>query len=944
MKNILSLIYLLSLSFFWAQISISPATFDVTDEITITVDIHSTATDCNGFNNPTNVYMHSGIGNDANPWGFSVVGNWGQNDGVGQMTSNGDGTYSITLTPSEYYDLTATEIELATKMGMVFRNGTGNQELKDNGCTDFFINVGLFQMTLTNPEENSTTLVNQGQSISISATSSQSANYALTANNTVVNSQNSISNYSYDFIVNETSQMELTGTSINGESLSKTFTFMIAPDVETAPIPTWIVPGINYTTDATKAGLALWAPGKDFVHVIGDFNDWMVDDNYLMKRDTNDPDLFWIEIENLTPNELYAFQYRTSDARIVADPFSPIILSSYDDQWIPESVYPNLPEFPAGQDFEASIIQTNPTEYEWTVSNFDKPEKDNLIVYELLLRDFTNDKDWESLISQIGYLKSLNINAIELMPIMEFDGNNSWGYNPSFHYAIDKAYGTADKFKEFVDICHQNGIAVILDIALNHATGRSPLVRLWNNDPDGDGYGSVASDNPYFNTTTRHAYGVFEDFNHSTSATRYYVQRVVQHWINEYKIDGFRWDLTKGFTQNCTSTDEGCTNSYQQDRVDVLKLYADYQWEVDPTSYVIFEHLGTAGEEQEWANYRIDEGKGVMMWANINNAYNQLTMGYNSDNNFNGVAHTAHGFTGKRAIGYGESHDEERLMYKNLSYGASSGSYNVRNLATALERQKAFGAIFFTIPGPKMIWQFGELGYDFGINRCEDGSYDSNCRTAPKPVAFDLGYNTDADRTAIYQTWSRLLEIRKSNEVFNSNTFNIASGSLQPKIYVWDDNLPSNQLNSVIVVANFNTSAAVVTPNFPSTGMWFNLIDNSSYNVTSTTQTVTLQPGEFRVFGNQLAETLSNDNVDLDSDFGFRIKNNPVINGVISITYNTSEDGEFALYDLNGKLIQKVRAESHKNQLELAVNQNKGLYILVFRSGKKLTSEKVIVK
>jgi pullulanase/glycogen debranching enzyme len=59
------------------------------------------------------------------------------------------------------------------------------------------------------------------------------------------------------------------------------------------------------------------------------------------------------------------------------------------------------------------------------------------------------------------------------------------------------------------------------------------------------------------------------------------VKRVIKQWIEEYKIDGFRWDLTKGFTQNCTS-DESCTNSYQQDRVDVLKKYADYSWSLDP--------------------------------------------------------------------------------------------------------------------------------------------------------------------------------------------------------------------------------------------------------------------------------------------------------------------------------------------------------------------------
>jgi hypothetical protein len=145
---------------------------------------------------------------------------------------------------------------------------------------------------------------------------------------------------------------------------------------------------------------------------------------------------------------------------------------------------------------------------------------------------------------------------------------------------------------------------------------RSPLERLWSTSTTG-GYGDVASNNPYFNQIAKHAYSVFYDFNHSKAETRYYVNRVLEQWISEYKIDGFRWDLTKGFTQNCTPSDEACTGAYQQDRVDVLKLYSDYQWSYDPTSYVIFEHLGTDAEEQQWANYRVNEGKGVMMWDNL---------------------------------------------------------------------------------------------------------------------------------------------------------------------------------------------------------------------------------------------------------------------------------------------------------------------------------------
>ena len=115
---------------------------------------------------------------------------------------------------------------------------------------------------------------------------------------------------------------------------------------------------------------------------------------------------------------------------------------------------------------------------------------------------------------------NLKINAIELMPIMEFEGNQSWGYNTSFHLALDKFYGTEAKFKELVDVCHQNGIAVILDVALNHAFGRNPMVRMWMDDADNDGWGSASVQNPYFNAVAKHSYSVGEDFNHQQIAKK----------------------------------------------------------------------------------------------------------------------------------------------------------------------------------------------------------------------------------------------------------------------------------------------------------------------------------------------------------------------------------------------------------------------------------------
>ena len=707
--------------------------------------------------------------------------------------------------------------------------------------------------------------------------------------------------------------------------------------------------GINYDpADPTKVGLALYAPGKAYVHVIGSFNNWAVNGNYLMKRDTSNTNLYWIEITGLTPQQIYTFQYRTADGIKVADPYSPLVLSPYDDPYINQNavVYPNLPAYPTGQSFEVSVIQTAKPAYPWVVTNFAKPAKENLIVYELLVRDFTTQQTWQSLIDKISYLKSLKINAVELMPVMEFDGNNSWGYNTAFHYALDKAYGTPEKFKEFIDLCHQNGIAVILDIALNHATGRNPLERMWMIDPDGDGFGDPAADNPFFNQVAKHSYSVFNDFNHSKAETKYYVNRVLEQWIKEYKVDGFRWDLTKGFTQACTAGDDTCTNAFQIDRVNILRGYADYQWSWDPTSYVIFEHLGTDSEEAAWANYKIAEGKGVMMWDKETNPYNQNTMGFATNSNFNRVKYSAHGFTERRAMSYGESHDEERIMYKNINFGAAGAN----TLAEALQRQKSYGAVFLTVPGPKMIWQFAELGFDKSIFMCTNGTVNTDndatpgdCKLDPKPSAFGLNYDTDAARKSVYDTWAKILEIRLSSQVFNTKTFNVESGNLMPRIFIWND-ASTEPLKNVVILANFTTSSQSIVPDFPYTGNWVNLMDNSAVPVASTTAPITIEAGGFRIFGNAPALATS-ETGNVKNAVSLVITQNPVTNGTANLRYTNADNGTLAIYDLSGKLVKSVKTAKSNGDEAVSINGLKsGMYLIQLKSDKGVAVTKMVVK
>jgi hypothetical protein len=536
------------------------------------------------------IYAHTGVILNGITW-TNVIGSWNNNSLQPSLTLVSGNIYKLVLTPSilAYYGVTS---GVVSKINLVFRNDLGTAQ-----TVNLALNVGAFQSTLVQPSENNTTIINSGGSINISANNTGgNASYNLKANGVSINSVANAATYSYSHLNITTNQNYELVVSLGGATQSKFFNVMINPGTinQNLPIAT-LVDGINYNSDTSKATLVLDAPGKDFVFVAGSFNNYQPDASFAMKKDAS-TGKFWLELTGLTSGVNYNYQYWVADVTPTvgspslvktADPYSTLVLSPFDDSEIPASNYPNIPTYPSGQEREVTVLKTGETAYDWQVTNFNKPKKEDLVVYEVLIRDFDATRSFQGLINRMDYFKNLKVNAIQLMPVMEFEGNESWGYNTSYHMALDKFYGTKEKMKEFVDLCHQNGIAVILDVALNHAFGRNAMNRMWMSDPDGDGWGEPASDSPYFNMIATHSYSVGSDFNHQQTRTQNYVKRVVKQWIQEFKIDGFRWDLTKGFTQNATGSD-AMTNAYQQDRVDVLKNYADYTWSLDPTHYAIF--------------------------------------------------------------------------------------------------------------------------------------------------------------------------------------------------------------------------------------------------------------------------------------------------------------------------------------------------------------------
>jgi len=873
------LLLLLTFCFLWliglktqAQITANPAIFTASQSVTLTYD----ATLSQGqqlANLPasvTSITAHVGAITDSptsTSW-TNVPGTWGDPSAQPKFTRVGTSNiYTLTLANglrSIFLSLPAATPLF--RVGMVLRengpcgnfggNSTSCKEGKSTTGQDIFLNInqGGFALVITSPTT-SEILVNPSQNINITASTSQNASYQLFVDNVLVPaaSASNTSLFSYTLAAATSGRKEVKITANNGsETLEEKFHYIVKQTPNVANLPAGLKDGVNYIS-TTSVTLSLLAPQKSFIYIVGDFNNWEIRPEYLANKSTNG-ERYWLNIIGLTAGQEYGFQYVVYDANNVAvrvaDPFSELILDEFNDGFITAGTYPNLKPYPAGKTNGAvSVLQTNQTPYNWQVTNFQKPKKEDLVIYELLVRDFDTNGDYQDVLDRLDYLEDMGINAIELMPIMEFSGNDSWGYNPTFFTAVDKAYGTRNKLKELIDKCHQRGIAVILDMVLNHADREFPYVKLYF---DGN---NPTPTNPWFNIQATHPFSVFYDFNHESQYTKNYMDQVNKYWLEEYKFDGYRFDLSKGFTQNNTGDNVGAWSARDNSRIALLKRMADVIWATDPTAYIILEHFADNGEEKELAEYRAGEtGKGMMLWGNMHGSFKENVLGFSNNSNITGTYAGnltnggGRGWTTQGLIGYMESHDEERQMVDALASGNNGSGYNIRNLATALDRIKTAGAFLFAIPGPKMYWQFGEVGYDVSINE--------NGRTGRKPIRWE--YFDEPNRNRLYRTFGELIKLKTTYPIFETSDVSIIGGNNTLKKITLTaqpfTNTPANfNQMSVHLLGNFGVTTQTIAANFQHTGTWYEYFSgsqNAPMVVTNASMEITLRAGEFRLYTN----------------------------------------------------------------------------------------------
>lgn len=733
------------------------------------------------------IYAHIGLitneSKSTSDWKYAPT--WGTNTDKYLMKRVADNTYTLTIGDFASYFGVPDGVTVK-QIAMVFRTADSKKEGKTSSGGDILYDVYADGFRIVASSTASSTGVITGTSATLTFTSTQPADLTLTLNDEKIMSKSNASElvYTANFTNSGKYAFVCTGTNANGESYSAFLTYNAISASPKATYPGGVPKMGAVTNSDGTVTFCLAAPNKGNVTLVPSWDEYQVlDKNVMSYQDYNGQRYFWITISGLDPDVQYPYYYQVDGTTRVGDPYAHLVLDPYNDSSLSTSIWAERPKYPSGvSNVMLAVYHGNQDKY--TFSDFTIPDHRNLVIYELLFRDFTGTEGSargngtvKQAMAKIPYLKSLGVNAVELLPIMEFNGNNSWGYNTNFYMAPDKAYGSPTDYKDFVEECHKNGIAVILDIVFNQSDGLHPWYQMY----------PIAS-NPFYNKTAPHDYSVLNDWNQDNSLVAQQWEDAIRYWMTAYNVDGFRFDLVKGLGD--TDSYGSGTEAYNQSRIDrMAKLHAVIT-SCKANGIHINENLAGSSEETKMAN------DGQLNWSNFSYNCTQLAKGA-SEGSSGGKLNQMYSGYGRplgSMVSYAESHDEERMGYAIMNSAASS----LRTDEMAARRLGLVAGHLIMTPGPKMIWQFGELG----ANQTTKSGSSNN--TSPKKVIWS---NLDNEYYAgLYNVYRELINMRMKNpDLFSS------SASYTPKGMGGAMSTPrtivlSNGTKEAVAFFNCNTS------------------------------------------------------------------------------------------------------------------------------------------
>ena len=725
------------------------------------------ATDVAALKNATALYAHIGVTLKSDPatWNY-VKGSWSDNTTDKKFVKNASGLWELSIGDiREYFGITNNSHKVAA-IAVIARTPDG----KSGQTADHFISVldEGFQMVMDN--DASSLVLDSPQTITFSTYTTEPADITIMVDNQVIGSAKGATRLSKSHQFATKGKFHtVKATATNGsETIAKEVT-VAYPEPSVAGAYPGGIPrqGAVRNADGTVT-FCLAAPNKKSVILVPSWDDYQTLGKNVMKyQDYNGFRYFWVTTDQKLDDDVYYPYYYLVDGTIkVSDPYARLVLDNDSDKSLPEACYPNMPRYPYDKfsDTMLAVYRGDIDQYDWddATLNFQIPDKRSLNIYELLVRDFTGDgtdsdgKHFGTLREarqRIGYLAELGINAVELLPVMEFNGNNSWGYNTNNYMALDKAYGTPEDMRDFVAECHRNGIAVILDIVLNQSDGKHPWYQMYD-----------ISSNPFYNENAPHKYNVLNDWNQDCQLVANHWVEVLTYWMEAYKVDGFRFDLVKGLGSNASYGSDQSTDNYNASRIAKMKeLHAAIK-AVNPDAIHINELLGESSEEKEMG------ADGQMCWVKVSDGAYQYAMGFaERSGNTRGFVADQWGRVIGQTVDYAESHDEPRVASKVKYEGYSSVKYSVANpRAASVRRLGSVAAQMLMSPGAKMIWQFGELAADD-----KQGSDLEKLR----PIAPKWDHLTVEPRAALHGNYRALCNMRlKNSDMFTGEASLVMTG------------------------------------------------------------------------------------------------------------------------------------------------------------------------
>ena len=695
-----------------------------------------------------------------------------------------------------------------------------------------------------------------------------------------------------------------------------------ALDIVEEAKPDNIVMGPNWINGTMY--LAIYAPYQPVVQVIvtEPGATGLASDAIVLKKDPNAEDIWWTELS--LPSGTYDYEYLLVDGSRLPDPLARRIVDGKT----------RIEIGPGGV--------STADDYDWQSTNYSRPDLENMIIYELHIDDFAAQGSgmgtFEDLENKLDYLHSIGVNAIELMPVYANNWSHSWGYDPIHHLALKELYGTPYEFKHLIDQAHLRGIAVLLDQVWNHIGSSGPL---WKIQPD-------YTLNPYIKVWTdtnpneeQESWGQ-KDLDHFNPKTIEYVNQVNKIFVDEYRIDGFRFDAGRYIGWNFNQPELGLlawtSELYEHDPsvIQTVEYLPSDPWLIDNTDI-----------HSSWHDSFHDRTKNDVhnVYISTLDIMRQMVQLHEYSSWGTPYSHPT------QAIKYMISHDEQSIIQEMVEFAGYS-------LNEARERDRFYATVLFTSQGIPMLWQGQEFGFKSGwLDENGNGNWDEE-KLDYRPLDWSL-LDSDAGQEHL-EHYKKLIALRKTNPAFSKGTFYDIYRYTQENVivYGYKDERAEGNNDQVVVIANFSGDNQTIT-NVPflSSGQWYNVLDpeNDLNTADGNYGQYFIQSKHAVVYtNNEYQLDVASDESDLPKDFQiFKAYPNP-FNAKITFEISASKNtiGELIIFDISGKEIKSIKNVNIQSGINNMFWDGRddngfvaptGIYFLSFKSDLGRHNQKIIL-